>query len=247
MNVWLHIGFAKCASTSLQEALRNASGITYPVSGRLHPQAEHLALPLYLQGIDDYRRQWVSEAWVEEQVPALLREIGESTSPVILSSELLASLTQEQLSRLSEMLAPHDTQVIMLYRDRLRYLESTWRHLVYHHDYATDFASFLSLKRHFRFEGVIRSFERHFPIHTFNIDEAGFDRQIMELTGANFSLGQENTGVHLELAHILQQQHQALGSLTFKTIFTPAVKQRMRDAWRHSGPQSIDPFEGPPH
>jgi hypothetical protein len=245
MKLFVHVGYAKCASTSLQEALRDGTGILYPRAGRLSPQAEHLSLPLHLKGIDDYTRQWVSDEWVQTQHAALMQEISESDKSVVVSSERLASLQPDQITRMAQLFEPYDTRVIVLYRDRETYLDSTWRHAVYNHDYAVDYASFQKFSADFQFGEIIPLFEKHFPVSAFNIEEAGFDRQVMELTGATFSLGRVNAGVPFEFAEILQRQHVALGSKTFKAIFTTDVKATMLASWQSQTRPEIDSFTDP--
>jgi hypothetical protein len=245
MKLFVHVGYAKCASTSLQEALRDGTGILYPRAGRLSPQAEHLSLPLHLKGIDDYTRQWVSNEWVQTQHAALMQEISESDKPVVVSSERLASLQPDQITRMAQLFEPYDTRVVVLYRDRETYLDSTWRHAVYNHDYAVDYASFQKFSAEFQFGEILPLFEKHFPVSVFNIEEIGFDRQIMELTGATFSLGRVNAGVPFEFAEILQRQHVALGSKTFKAIFTTDVKATMLASWQSQTPPEIDSFTDP--
>lgn len=245
MKLFIHVGYAKCASTSLQEALRDGTGILYPRAGRLFPEAEHLSLPLHLKGIDDYTRQWVSDEWLERQHASLMQEISESDKPVVVSSERLASLQPDQIARMAQLFEPHDTRIIILHRDREKYLNSTWRHVVYNHDYAVDYGSFQQLFARFQFGEISPLFEEHFPVSTFNIDDTGFDRQIMELTGATFSLGRVNAGVPFELAEVLQRQHVALGSKTFKAIFTPDVKAAMLASWQSLSRPAIDPFTVP--
>jgi hypothetical protein len=244
MKLFVHVGYAKCASTSLQEALRDGSGILYPRAGRLFPQAEHLSLPLYFKGIDDYTRQWVSEEWVEKQHAALMQEIAESDKPVVLSSERLSSLQPDQITRMAELFKSYETRIVILYRDWGKYLNSTWRHVVYNHDYPVDYASF-QLSTDFQFGDCIPLFEKYFPVSTFNIENVGFDRELMELTGANFSLGRVNTGIPFEFAEILQRQHVALGSKTFKAIFTPEVKAAMLASWQSQTRPEIDPYTDP--
>ena len=149
---------------------------------------------------------------------------------------------------MTRLLIPAFTEeglLYLLHRDREKYLNSTWRHVVYNHDYAVDYASFQQLTADFRFGQIIPLFEKHFPVSVFNIEEIGFDRQIMELTGANFSLGRVNAGVPFEFAEILQRQHVALGSKTFKAIFTSAVKATMLASCRSPTQPEITPFTDP--
>ena len=245
MKLFVHVGYAKCASTSLQEALRDGTGILYPRAGRLSPQVEHLSLPLHLRGFDDYTRQWVSDQWLQTQHAALMREISESDKPVVVSSERLTGLQPDQIARMAQLFELYDTRIVILHRDREKYLNSTWLHVVYNHDYAVDYASFQQLTADFQFGQIIPLFEKHFPVSVFNIDEVGFDRQIMELTGATFSLGRVNAGVPFELAEILQRQHVALGSKTFKAIFTTDVKATMLASWQSRTRPEIDPYTDP--
>lgn len=245
MKLFVHVGYAKCASTSLQEALRDGSGILYPSAGRLSHQAEHISLPLHLKGLDDYTRQWISEEWVEKQHAFLMQEISESQIPVIVSSERLAGLQPNQIARLAQLFESYDTRILMLYRDREKYLNSTWRHVVYNHNYAVDYPSFQRLSANRQFGDIIPLFEKYFPVSAFNIDEDGFDQAIMSLTGASVSLGRVNMGVPFELAELLQRQHALLGSQSFKAIFTSDVKARMLASCQSPTPPVIDPYTDP--
>jgi hypothetical protein len=245
MKLFVHVGYAKCGSTSLQEALRDGTGILYPRSGRLSQQAEHLSLPLHLKGIDDYTRQWVSNEWVQTQHAALMREISESDKTVIVSSERLASLQPDQITQMAHLFEPYDTRIVVLYRDRENYLNSTWRHAVYNHDYAVDYPTFQRQTGGFDFNAIISLFEKHFPVFMFNIDDVGCDQNIMALTGASFSLRRVNVGVPFELAELLQRQHVLLGSQTFKAIFTRAVKTTMLASCLSPTRPEIAPFTDP--
>ena len=245
MKLFVHVGYAKCASTSLQEALRDGSGILYPSAGRLSPRSEHISLPLHLKGLDDYTRQWISDEWVEKQHAALMREISESQMPVVVSSERLASLQPDQIARLAQLFESYDTRILILYRDLEKYLNSTWRHAVYEHDYAVDYPTFRRNIGDFELNAITPLFEKHFPVSTFNIDDVGFDQNIMSLTGASFSLGRMNVGVPFELAELLQKQHVLLGSQAFKAIFTSAVKATMLASCRSPTQPEITPFTDP--
>lgn len=227
MRIFIHVGYAKCGSTSLQEALRDGSGVFFPSAGTNIPAAEHISLPLFLKGIDDWTRQFISDEWVQTQHSMMMEQIAQSDQTVFLSSERLASLDPSQMEAMKELFIGHDVKIIVIVRDREKFLNSTWRHAVFHHDYAVDYESFLKKMRHFEFGSIVSKFRKYFPVHLFNMDDDGFENGIKDLTGAQFTFGKANVGVPLKLAELLQQQHALIGTALFKEIFPQPIKDRM--------------------
>jgi len=245
VKIFIHIGYAKCGSTSLQEALRDGSGVLFPRAGTNVPAAEHISLPLFLKGIDEYTRQYISDEWVQDNHARMMEEIAQSKQPVFLSSERLASLQGPEIEALKGLFAEHDVEIIIIVRNKEKYLDSTWRHAVFYHDYAVDFQAFQQKMARFEFGSIIPAFQKYFPIHLFNLDDENFERGIKELTGAQFAFGKANIGVPHKLAELLQQQHALIGSALFKEIFPTKVKKKMLFMMTETAPPAVDPFNVP--
>ena len=227
MKIFIHVGYAKCGSTSLQEALRAGTGVFFPQAGTNLPACAHISLPLFLKGMDDYTRQYISDEWVQAQHGLMMDQIRGSEQSVFLSSERLASLNSSQIEKLKGLFAGSQVEIIIIVRDREKYLNSTWRHAVFYHDYSVDYESFLKNMAGFQFGSIIPKFSTHFPVHIFNLDDESFESSIKDLTGAQFNFGKANTGVPQHLADLLQRQHVLVGSKLFKEIFPKHVKNKM--------------------
>ena len=94
-RLFIHIGYPKCGSTSLQNALAKAPEIFYPTGG--NKNNEHLSLPLYLKGLDAWTAQWVDQKWVDENHAQMLSEISAAKGDAFISSERLAALSETQI------------------------------------------------------------------------------------------------------------------------------------------------------
>ena len=245
MKIFIHVGYAKCGSTSLQSALRSGTGVLFPSAGTVGSDSEHISLPLFLKGIDEWTRQFIAEDWVLAQHQQMLAQIEDSDQTVFLSSERLASLDAAQIETLREIFPTHEVEVIVITRNRDKYLESTWRHAVFRHDYSLPYDQFLIRMKDFSFGSVVPKFEKHFPVHVFNLDDDAFEEGIKQVTGAEFTFGRANVGVPRKLAELLQQQHALLGTAVFKEIFPVPVKNKMLFMMTRPQPPVLAPFNVP--
>ncbi|MEI6799635.1 MAG: hypothetical protein WCO04_10550 [Pseudomonadota bacterium] len=228
VTIYIHVGFPKCGSTSIQRSIRSGSGIFYPRAGTHGRDSEHISLALFLTGIDSYTRKFLSDEWVEWQHRLMMKQIGLSGQNVFLSSERLAALNDQQIRTLKSVFYNHDVEIVFVVRDREKYFRSTWRHLVFTHDYPNDYDFFREKMNNFDFDTVIAKFRKEFPVHVFSLDDEGLERGIKNLTGANFTLLTENSGCPFSLAQELQRFHSLIGTAVFKDTFTSAVKQKLK-------------------
>lgn len=242
-KLFLHVGFAKCGSTSLQSALSAAPNIVYPKSG--NHGGEHLAFALAIRGIDDWTRQFFDESWVESGQADLMVEIGSSTENVILSSERLAAMTEAEIERVSEMFSDFEIHVVIVRREIQRYLSSTWRHAVFRHDYGECYEAFLNHFKSFTFGDVEKKFSSHFPVHVFDMEACDYAEEIGELLGTTVEIPRANVGVPMDLASLLQKTHALLGTEEFKKRFDTKTKQSMLDVYNGHATAEIEPINAP--
>lgn len=228
MKTFIHVGFAKCGSTSLQEGLRNGTGVLFPEAGTNFPASEHISLPLFLIGIDNYTKQYISDKWVQEQHTLMMKQVNEAEQTVILSSKRLISINDRQIEILKSLFTKKHIEIIIIVRDLGKYFNSTWRHNVFYHDYAVDFQIFRETVANFKFKHAIQKFKKFFPVHVFNLDDKKIQQEIKYLTSANFILSKSNIGVSQKLASFLQQQHVQMGYHLFREIYTTKVNKQMK-------------------
>lgn len=240
-KLFLHVGFAKCGSTSLQAALSEAPGIVFPKSG--NHGGEHLALALKLRGIDDWTRQYFDESWVEQGMAGLMAEIGSSTETVVLSSERLAAMTEAEIAAVKAMFPDFDIQVIVVRRDVQRFLSSTWRHAVFHHDFGEAYEAFLEQFKTFNFGDASTKFGQHFPVHGFDMEAPDYAASLGALIGTTIEIPRANVGVPLEFAKLLQRTHALLGSEEFKKRFDTKTKKSMLAVWTGRATIVIEPMD----
>ncbi|RKQ70175.1 hypothetical protein [Oceanibaculum indicum] len=242
-KILLHVGYPKCGSTSLQEALTQAEGIIFPASGR--HGGEHLALPLHVKGLDSWTAQWFSQEWVDTQHAALLAEIEAASGTVVLSSERLASCSPEQVEKLDEMLDGWQVEVVIVTRQIDKFFDSLWRHAVFRHDYADNKQHMIENMPKFSFEHARKVFSPHFPVHMLDMDSPDYEDRLSALFGAPIKVGHANVGVPAALAELLQTNHRLMGSARFKAAFPYAVKEAMRAAMAGEVTPETDPFDVP--
>jgi len=242
-SLYIHVGYPKCGSTSLQAALIKAKGITYPLAGR--NAEEHLSLPLFLKGVDSWTTKWFSEEWVAEQHAAMMQEIAAAPGDVFLSSERLVALNPGEIVALRDLFPDWRIEIIIVERSLEKYLDSTWRHAVYRHDYAESKATFLKKMAGFTFGKADTLFGKYFPVHVFNMEHPDYTAAFAKATGVTISLGRANVGVSNDLAVLLQQTHALMGSARFKAAFTQQVKEAMRAALADEVTPNIDSFDVP--
>ena len=241
--IFIHIGYPKCGSTSLQEAFAVNNQIFYPRAGIL-AGFEHLALALKLKGVDAWTSQFVSNNWVEEQQRLLEISLRASDKTKVLSSERLASLNPSQISDLRQMFPDEDVQIVIVVRDLENYISSTWRHAVFYHDYHVPYQQFRVRMAKFNFESIVPAFSKYFPVHIFNMDEENYSNNLEKLIGAPLTLPKSNVGIPKDLACALQEAHATFGSPLFKRLFTRQVKEEARRIKEH-GAVPIDVFDVP--
>lgn len=242
-KLFLHVGFAKCGSTSLQEALSQAPGILYPKAGR--HGAEHLSLPLKMRGIDDWTRQFFDDAWVEVQHRAMMEEISSTSLNVAISSERLAALTPAQITILPELFPNFDIRIILVRRSREKYLNSTWRHAVFFHDYGHTYEAFLEKMCGFDFGNTEEKFNKVFATHIYDLDSAGFPDDLAELMETKLDFPTSNVGVPFDLAKLLQETHALLGSQSFKKVYDMRTKKTMLAVKNGEKTVKVEPISAP--
>ncbi|WP_156816317.1 hypothetical protein [Oceanibaculum indicum] len=244
-TLFLHVGFPKCGSTSLQEALSQAEGVTFPTAGR--NGGEHLCLPLKLRGVDAYTSQWFSHEWVDVQYAALMDEIeaAPASNSVVVSSERLASTTPEEAPVLAAMFEGWWVEVVIVRRPAERFIDSLWRHAVFWHDYAWELDVLRREMSEFSFERTQAIFAPHFPVHMLDMDSPDYEARLSALFGAPIRVGHANVGVPAALAELLQTNHRLMGSARFKAAFPYAVKEAMRAAMAGELTPETDPFDVP--
>jgi hypothetical protein len=239
-KLFLHVGFAKCGSTSLQVALSEAPRIVFPKSG--NHVGEHLALALTLRGIDDWTRQYFDESWVEHGMAGTVAEIKSSTETVVLSSERLAAMSEDEISVVKAIFPDFDIQIILVRREEQRFLSSTWRHAVFHHDFGESYEKFLEPGRVLDFDNVVSKFGKHFPVHSFDMEAPDYATSLGALIGTTIEIPHANVGVPLELAQLLQRTHALLGTEEFKKRFDSDTKEAMLAVWTGRATAKIEPI-----
>lgn len=239
-TLFVHIGFPKCGSTSLQAALAQSPDVIYPFAGQ--HGGEHLAIPLKIKGVDEWTRQWFDEPWVDKQMPLLMEEIEKADKPVFVSSERLASLEHKQIETLKNLFAGWTVEIVVVTRKLPDFINSTWRHAVFRHDYHKSLQEFSDELGSFSFQNAIDYFAQYFPVHELDLYEADFENKFHALTGVGITLQRENVGAGTELAELLQRVHSLLGSTKFKERFPSEVKQEMLNAMQGKTMPEFDPF-----
>lgn len=241
-QLYLHIGFAKCASTSFQSAASKSELLFYPESGRCLD--EHLGFALHFRGIDEYTAQWYSDNWVSENWSTLTEEINNANRPIFISSERLAGSSELEIRSMAKYLSPFNVSVIVLIRDRNRYLNSTWRHSVFKHDYHVPLSDFIEQSAGFSFDPAINRFMDHFNVSVFNIDSCDWIKEFNHKFDLDFELPKLNTGIPLKIAELLCNAQRTLGSKTYKEIFTRELKDRILAEYKKDC-SSLDGFKAP--
>lgn len=229
----LHVGYAKCASTSLQSALAEAAGLHYPAAGRIG--AEHIALPLALKGIDPWTRRFVEPDWVERELAALRAEVAAADGTVAVSSERLIDLDDGLKPRLAALFPGRGIEVVVIRRPVGDLLRSTWCHLVVHHDLAEAWEDYSTRHAGFDLDAPVASWRQHYPVHEIDMAEAGWAGRLGEIFGTAIAIGHENRGAGMAPAVRLQQIHADLGSERFARFFTPERKRAFLELYAEAG------------
>lgn len=229
-RIILHVGFAKCASTSLQEAFAGADGLVYPGAGRIG--TEHVALPLWLKGIDAYTAGFVSPDWVMREAEALQAEVAAAEGPVVLSSERLIDLDPEGMNRLEDFLGDVAVEILVMRRPLLAWLRSTWGHLVVRRHHAEPWEAFLARHRDFCMDAPVERWRARFPTHVVSLQEGNWPGRVEALCGTELQIGSENVGAPFEVALRMQAVLADLGAERGAAFFTPEVTARLCDLYR---------------
>ena len=166
-KIILHVGYPKCASTSLQAALYGLPNITYPRRGlNLH---EHLAVPLKLKGLDAWTAKWFSQEWVDSEFEALIQEVKSASGVVVISSERLADITPSQIDELMTCFGNVEMEALVLYRPKDDFVRSMWRHEVFRHDLAEPFDVFNKRFVEFNMLSIVPSLESRIKVNLADI------------------------------------------------------------------------------
>lgn len=238
-KLFLHVGFAKCGSTSLQAALSRAPGILCPTSG--NHRGEHLAYALRIRGIDEWTRQYFDQPWVDRESVCLMEEIETGTGTVVLSSERLAGCTSEEIERIAADLSNFEVHVVIVKREIESYLSSTWRYGVFRHDFGESYESFVGRLKNFTFERIEKKFSAFFQTHWFSMDSPNYVEEIGALLGTKLEISRLNVGVPMAFAELLQKTHELLGSEEFKKRFDEKTKLSMLAVWNGDARTQIEP------
>ncbi|MBA2444033.1 MAG: hypothetical protein H0V49_01710, partial [Nocardioidaceae bacterium] len=126
-TIYLHVGAPKTGTTYLQDVLGQnrrqlaRAGVAFPGSGPL----EHYHAALDLRGIrfGGYDDPAVPGAWEKLSSKAL----DAKSDRVVISHEVLAGATQDEIERVEANLAGHDLHVIYGARDLARQLPAVWQ------------------------------------------------------------------------------------------------------------------------
>lgn len=242
-KLFLHVGYAKCGSTSLQAALSVAPNIVFPKSG--NHGGEHLAFALTIRGIDDWTRQYFDDSWVEREQASMMAEIESSIDTVMISSERLAAMTPAEIEQVIDMFGEFEVHVVFVRRDIQRYFSSTWRHAVFRHDYGESYEAFLDYFKNFTFGEAETKFRRYFPVHSFDMEAPHYAEKIGALLETTVEIPRANVGVPMELAELLQKTHVLLGSKEFKKRFDAETKNSMLRTWNGHATTEIEPINTP--
>jgi hypothetical protein len=120
-TVHVHIGLPKTGTTHLQNLLWYNRG-RLAEQGLLYPgkaQRAHFAAAMDLQGSGI---RGVQGAW-----QALVEEVGAYAGPVVVSHELLARCTPEQVREVVTAFSSHEVHVVVTLRDFSRIVSATWQ------------------------------------------------------------------------------------------------------------------------
>ncbi|MFL6155771.1 MAG: hypothetical protein ACJ72D_06770 [Marmoricola sp.] len=129
-RVFLHIGTPKSGTSYLQDrfalnrdAISNA-GLTYLQTRT----GDHFEAAL-----DVIERRWAGQREVARgQWPALVTEARRTTGDILISHEILAAATPEQVAKVMEAFADDEVHVVLTARDLARQIPAEWQELIKH-------------------------------------------------------------------------------------------------------------------
>lgn len=241
MKIILHIGYPKCASTSLQAALHACESIKFSRFGLHH--YEHLAVPLKLKGLDSWTAQWFTQEWVDSEFDALVQDVKGSNQTVVISSERLADITLEQIDFLRSLFHQNvDIEILMLYRPKDAFVKSMWRHEVFRHDLSESYDDFSRKFESFDMLNAANHLKPHVHLNLLDISSEGWQEELSDILGARVNLTQENVGANFMCCELLQKIHVASGSSKFKSYFTHERKQEFSKLFEKDQLGGLDEF-----
>lgn len=241
-TIFIHVGFPKCASTSIQKAASKSSLIHYPKAGRCLD--EHLGFALHFKGIDQWTEQFYGPEWEHSEWLKINEEINTAKQPLFISSERLASATESALEEISGEFADFRVKIILLIRSKERYISSTWRHAVFRHDFAMPYEEFKSKFKDFSFEAIADKFSRVFETLVFDIDSRDWLEKLNSACSLDLKLPKLNKGVPIAVANLLQYNHVMLGTDLFQALFTSDFKKELLDGYIESS-RELKPLNVP--
>ena len=140
-RVFLHIGTPKSGTTFLQErfALNRdsvaAQGLTYPNTR----SGNH-----FEPALDLIEERWAGQREVARgQWPALVNEVRKAPGDVLVSHEILAAASPQQVRTAMDAFRDHEVHVVLTARDLARQLPAEWQENIKHRG-RRSFANFLS-------------------------------------------------------------------------------------------------------
>lgn len=243
MRLVVHVGWAKCASTSFQRFLVEQNELVYPSAG-LHGN-EHLAIPLKLKGIDKWTAQWFSTDWVEQEFRNICGQVKSAQGTVVLSSERLMDIDSEQIRALCFAVGVDNPEFVVLRRSKGKWIESIWRHAVFVDDYSGEFDEF-SLP----WESVdLHHFaERHggkYKVVEFDIEHEDWMRQLGDFLGVQVVMPIENRGATFECCEVMRLLHRQVGTESFRRFFTSERRADFSAMFSQVGDRAVAEFAVP--
>ncbi|WP_444924270.1 hypothetical protein ACJJH9_03130 [Microbulbifer sp. DLAB2-AF] len=245
----IHVGMPKCASTSIQQAVKNSKEVYFPESG-VH-DTEHLAIPLKIKGVDDWTRQWFDDEWAENEFQKIINEICElkfkdSINTIFLSSERLADCNEIQLSKLVSYFPDFDIEFLLIRRDKDAFIKSNWRHAVFRHDLSDSFDSFYKKMLKCDLDFFYNRFKSSYKIKLLDIDCKDWVKELSTFIGAtNLVLNNENVSASFECCKMLSLMHRELGTDMFQSFFNHERKVEFSELFKSPKKKSITQFTDP--
>jgi len=129
-RVFVHIGVPKSGTSYLQDRVRRNRDLLAQ-QGLQHPEGAGGAH--FLAALDLLQRPWAGEEKrAKGQWDALAESVRRASGDVLLSHEILAAATTEQVTRAFESFGDAEVEVIVTVRDLARQLPAEWQEGVKH-------------------------------------------------------------------------------------------------------------------
>ncbi len=243
MRLVLHVGWAKCASTSLQKFLFNQKEIIYPDAG-IHFN-EHLAVPLKLKGVDEWTSTWFSKEWVDQEFQNICDQVRNANKTVVLSSERLMDINSEQINTLCTLLRVHNPEFLVLRRSKKGWIESAWRHAVFVYDYTGGFEEFSAPWQGVDMGHFSKRHGEKFKVTEIDIDGEGWVGQLEDFLGLHIVMPAENRGATFDCCEALRRLHLEVGTEAFQRFFTNERRTAFSEMFTHADNSEIVEFAVP--